>query len=170
MEDSQYLTFHLSDGEYAIGILQVKEIIPYGTVTKVPQMPGFVRGVFNLRGSVVPVLDLALIFSLGTSLITERTCIVVVEVNLDGEPTVIGIVADSVSQVIDLPASEILAAPVFGTRVSIDFLRGMAKKGGKFILILDINKAVSTKLLDWPHSRKSSECARGSGDDPKEII
>jgi purine-binding chemotaxis protein CheW len=146
-EDTQYLTFHLASEEYAVGILRVKEIIPYGTLTKVPQTPPSIRGVINLRGSVVPVVDLVFKFGLAASPVTDRTCIVIVEVSLDGEPTVMGIVADSVSQVIDLGAEDILAAPSFGTHVSMDFLRGMGNAGNKFVLILDIDKALSATTL-----------------------
>ncbi len=146
-EDTQYLTFHLAGEEYAIGILRVKEIIPYGTLTKVPQTPPSIHGVINLRGSVVPVVDLAFKFGLVASPVTDRTCIVIVEVSLEGEPTVMGVVADSVSQVIDLRTENVLAAPPFGTHVSMDFLRGMGQAGNKFVLILDIDKLLSATAL-----------------------
>jgi purine-binding chemotaxis protein CheW len=142
-EETQYLTFRLAGEEYAVGILRVKEIIPYGTLTKVPQTPPAVRGVINLRGSVVSVVDLAVKFGLPASVVTDRTCIVIVELSLDGEPTVMGILADSVSQVIELFSDDILPAPPFGTRVRMDFLKGMGKAGSKFVLILDIDKVLS---------------------------
>ena len=143
MDQTQYLTFHLAGEEYAVGILQVKEIIAYGTLTTVPQTPPSIRGVINLRGSVVPVVDLALKFGLSASAVTNRTCIVIVEVNLDGEPTVMGIVADSVSQVVDLAADDILPAPSFGTQVRMNFLHGMGKAGARFVLVLNIDKVLS---------------------------
>jgi purine-binding chemotaxis protein CheW len=147
-EETQYLTFHLASEEYAIGILRVKEIIPYGALTKVPQTPPAIRGVINLRGSVVPVVDLALKFGLAASSVTTRTCIVIVEVKLDGEQTTMGIMADSVSQVIAFSTDDILPAPPFGTRVSMNFLIGMGKAGSKFVLILDIDKVLSAAELD----------------------
>ncbi len=147
VEQTQYLTFHLAGEEYAVGILGVKEIIEYGTITKVPQTPPSIRGVINLRGSVVPVVDLALKFGLSPSPVTERTCIVIVEADLEGERTVMGIIADAVSQVIELMPQDIQAPPAFGTRVRVDFLRGMGKAGKKFVLLLDIDKVLSTAEL-----------------------
>lgn len=143
-QQTQHLTFHLAGEEYAVGILKVKEIIEYGTLTVVPQTPPSVRGVINLRGNVVPVIDLAIKFGMAQSPITNRTCIVIVEVTLDGEQAVMGVIADSVSQVIDLPPSEILPPPAFGTRIKADFLHGMAKTDKKFFLILDIDKVLAT--------------------------
>jgi purine-binding chemotaxis protein CheW len=147
MDQTQYLTFHLAGEEYAVGILQVKEIIVYGILTTVPQTPPSIRGVINLRGSVVPVVDLAVKFGLSAAAVTNRTCIVIVEVNLDGEPTVMGIVADSVSQVVDLAADDILPAPSFGTQVRMNFLHGMGKAGARFVLILNIDKVLSSTEL-----------------------
>jgi len=144
-EQTQYLTFQLAGEEYAIGILQVKEIIAYGTLTKVPQTPRSIRGVINLRGNVVPVVDLALKFGVPPSPITDRSCVIIVETNTEGEKIVIGIVADSVSQVIDLPAQEILPAPAFGNHIRLDFLRGMGKAGPKFVLVLDIDEVLSAE-------------------------
>jgi purine-binding chemotaxis protein CheW len=146
-EQIQYLTFHLGGEEYAIGILRVKEIIEYGTLTVVPQTPPSIRGVINLRGNVVPVVDLALKFGIPQSPITNRTCIIIVEVELRGEQSVIGIIADSVSQVIELAPSEILPPPSFGTRVSVDFLHGMGRADKKFSLILNIDKVLSIDEL-----------------------
>ena len=142
-DQNQYLTFNLAGEEYAVGILKVKEIIEYGTLTRVPQTPPAVRGVINLRGNVVPVIDLAIKFGMPRSPLTNRTCIVIVEVELDGEQSVIGVIADSVSQVIDLPSNDVLAPPAFGTRIKVDFLIGMGKSGNKFVLILDIEKVLS---------------------------
>jgi purine-binding chemotaxis protein CheW len=143
VNQAQYLTFQLAGEAYAVGILHVKEIIPYGALTVVPQTPPFIRGVINLRGSVVPVVDLALKFGLGASPVTHRTCIVIVEVSLDGERTVMGIIADSVSQVVELSADDILPPPPFGTKVKMNFLQGMGKAGARFLLILDLDRALS---------------------------
>lgn len=139
----EYLTFLLAEEEYAIGILQVREIIAYDTVTKVPQTPPSIRGVINLRGSVVPVVDLAIKFGLPETAVTKSTCIVIVEVRLEGEPTVMGVMADAVSQVIELKSEDVEAPPTFGTRVRVDFLRGMGRAGKKFVLILDIDRVLS---------------------------
>jgi purine-binding chemotaxis protein CheW len=143
MDRNQYLTFQLAGEEYAVGILRVKEIIVYGPLTRVPQAPPALRGVINLRGSVVPVIDLAVKFGLPASPLTNRTCIVILEVDLDGEPTVIGIVTDAVDQVIELLDDDILPVPAFGTQARMDFLRGMGKAGAKFVLILEIEKVLT---------------------------
>ncbi len=140
---AQYLTFHLAREEYAIGVLRVKEIIEYGTVTRVPATPPWIRGVINLRGSVVPVVDLAVKFGLPASEVTRRTCIVIVEVHLEEELTVMGIVADSVSQVMDLKPEDVEAAPSFGTRVRVEYLLGLGRAGKSFVLLLDIDRVLS---------------------------
>ena len=144
---TQYLTFHLAGEEYAVGILQIREIITYGTLTKVPHTPPSIRGVINLRGNVVPVVDLGRKFGLTASPVTDRTCIVIVEANINENRTVMGVIADSVSQVVNMSESDILPAPAFGTRVRIDFLRGMGKSGDKFVLVLDIDKVLSADDL-----------------------
>jgi purine-binding chemotaxis protein CheW len=134
----QYLSFLVAGEEYAIPVLEVKEIIQYSPVTRVPSMPASIRGVANLRGKVVPVVDLAVRFGLPESTITKWSCIVMVEALLDGEPSVVGLLADSVSQVLDLPAEAIEPPPSFGTRVRVEFLQGVGKAGGKFVLLLDL--------------------------------
>ena len=147
IDETQYLGFYIAGEEYAIGILGVKEILEYDTITKVPGTPPSIRGVINLRGSVVPVVDLALKFGLPESQVTKRTCIVVVELDLNGERTVMGVMADAVSQVIELGPKDIEPPPAFGTRVHMDYLRGMGKAGKKFILILDIERVLSADEL-----------------------
>src|SRR5260221_3021106 len=146
-EQTQYLGFVVADEEYAIGILRVREILEYDTITKVPTTPPSIRGVINLRGRVVPVVHLAVKLGLPESQVTKRTCIVVVEVDLEGERTVMGVLADAVSQVIDLPASEVEPPPSFGTRVRVDCLLGMGRAGKKFVLLLDIDKVLSAEEL-----------------------
>ena len=143
-EQSQYLGFHIAGEEYAIGILRVREILEYDTVTKVPTTPPSIRGVINLRGSVVPVVDLAVKLGLPESVVTKRSCVVVVEIVLEGERTVMGLLADAVSQVIDLPESEIEPPPPFGTRIRVECLLGMGRAGKKFVLLLDIDRLLST--------------------------
>jgi len=156
LEQTQYLTFQLAGEEYAIGILQVKEIIAYGTLTKVPQTPCSIRGVINLRGNVVAVVDLAVKFGLPPSLVTDRSCVIIVETNPAGAKIVMGIVADAVNQVIDMPAQEILPAPAFGTHIRLDFLRGMGKAGQKFVLILDIDKVLAAEDINLTGGLKNS--------------
>ena len=130
-----------------------KEIIEYDTITEVPKTPEWVRGVINLRGSVVPVIDLAVKFRQAPSVAGKLTCIVITEVECEGEATVMGVMADSVRQVIDLKPEEIEEPPTFGTRVKVDYLIGMARAGKKFCLILDTEKVLSTdELLELPDS------------------
>jgi purine-binding chemotaxis protein CheW len=135
----QYLTFFLADEQYAVGVLCVKEIIEYGIVTKVPTTPQYIRGVINLRGSVVPVVDLAVKFGLPAVSVSRRTCIVIMEATLAGERVVMGVVADAVSQVIQFSPQDIEPAPAFGTSVRLEYLEGMAKLGTKFVLILNMD-------------------------------
>jgi purine-binding chemotaxis protein CheW len=144
----QHLTFFLADEEYAINIQRVKEIIEYTVVTKVPKVPEWIRGVINLRGNVVPVVDLTVRFGLEESPVTKTTCIVIVEVEQDSERTVMGVIADAVNQVIDLGPEDIEEPPAFGTRVRLEYLFGMGKLGKKFALILNIDSVLSnTELL-----------------------
>jgi len=143
----QYLGFFIADEEYAVGILHVKEILQFEVITRVPGMPPTIRGVTNVRGSVVPVIDLAVRFSLPETAMTNRTCIVIVEVDLDGQRTLMGLMADSVSQVMDLGPDDIQPPPAFGTRVHMDYLLGMGRSGKKFILILDIDRILSVDEL-----------------------
>jgi len=139
----QYLTFFVGGEEYAVNILKVKEIIEYDTVTTVPNTASWIRGVTNLRGNVVPVIDLAVKFGLPASQVSKVTCIVITEVCYDGENLTMGVMADSVSQVLDFQKDDIEAPPPFGTRLKIEFLLGMGKMGKKFCLILDIDKVLS---------------------------
>lgn len=145
----QYLTFLIAGEEYAVNLLKVKEIIEYDTVTKVPKTPEWVRGVINLRGNVVPVVDLAVKFSQPASVIGKLSCIVIAEVECESESTTMGIMADAVQQVVDLKREDIEPPPTFGTRVKVDYLLGMARSGKKFCLLLDTEKVLSTEeLLD----------------------
>lgn len=147
MEQTQFLTFLLADEVYAVSILRVKEIIEYGTVTRVPNMPPSIRGVINLRGAVVPVVDLVLRFKLGESRVTKRTCVIIAEFESEGEPVVMGLLADAVNEVVDLPPAEIAPPPSFGTAVRVDFLKGLGKAGKKFVLILDLDRVLSREEL-----------------------
>lgn len=139
----QYLTFMLSGEVFAIGILSIKEIIEYGNLTEVPRMPGFIRGVINLRGAVVPVIDLGVRFGKSSSNVSRRTCIVIIEVQHEGEQQVVGVMVDAVNEVLDIPAGEIEPAPSFGARIRADFIQGMGKVDGKFVIILDVDHVLS---------------------------
>ena len=153
----QYLTFMIGGEEYAVSLLKVKEIIEYDTVTQVPKTPEWIRGVINLRGSVVPVIDLAVKFRQASSVVGKLTCIVITEVQCGDEAAVMGIMADSVRQVIDLRPRDIEESPAFGTRVKVDYLLGMARSGKKFCLLLDTEKVLSTdELLELPDSVEPS--------------
>ncbi|GMV56004.1 MAG: chemotaxis protein CheW [Betaproteobacteria bacterium] len=142
-EQRQYLTFVLGGEMFAIGILCVKEIIEYGQLTVVPMMPESVRGVINLRGAVVPVVDLACRFGRRPAELTRRTCIVIVEVDNDGERQDIGVIVDAVSEVLEILAAQIEPAPAFGARLRTDFIHGMGKVEGKFVIILDVSAALA---------------------------
>jgi purine-binding chemotaxis protein CheW len=144
---SQYLSFVLCGEEYAVNILRVKEIIEFDALTRVPAMPASVRGVINLRGRVVPVVDLAARFGLNESQITRRSCIVMVELVDNDESVVMGIIAAAVIQVLDLAEGEIEPPPSFGTAISTKFIRGMAETGKKFVIILDVDRALDVAEL-----------------------
>jgi purine-binding chemotaxis protein CheW len=147
----QYLTFMIGGEEYAVSLLKVKEIIEYDTVTHVPKTPEWIRGVINLRGSVVPVIDLAVKFRQAASVAGKLTCIVITEVQSGEEAAVMGIMADAVRQVIDLRPQDIEEPPTFGTHVNVDYLLGMARSGKKFCLLLNTEKVLSTdELLELP--------------------
>ncbi|HEX5337306.1 MAG TPA: chemotaxis protein CheW [Gallionella sp.] len=142
-QQRQYLTFMLGGEVFAIGILSIKEIIEYGQLTQVPRMPSFIRGVINLRGAVVPVIDLGSRFGKQPSGVSRRTCIVIIEIEHDGEQQVVGVMVDAVNEVLDISQSEIEPAPSFGAKIRADFIRGMGKVDGKFVIILDVDHVLS---------------------------
>lgn len=147
-EHLQYLTFVLQGETFAISILHIKEIMEYGHLTTVPMMPDFISGVINLRGSVVPVVDLSARFGGKKTDITKRTCIVIIEVPLEeNERQIIGVIVDAVNEVLEIPASEIEPSPAFGTRIRADFIEGMGKINGRFVIILNVAKVLSTSDL-----------------------
>lgn len=146
-EEDQFLTFTLAKEMFAIGILNIKEILEYGQVTAVPMMPEFIRGVINLRGAVVPVVDLRARFGRTQSDITKRTCIVIIEVTAEGARQDIGVVVDTVSEVLEIPAGEIEPPPAFGAKIRADFIAGMGKVNGNFVIILDVDKVLSVDEL-----------------------
>ena len=146
-ETTQYLTFKLGDEIFSLDVAKVREILDLTTITKVPRTPDFMRGVINLRGSVVPVIDMRLKFGMSCTEKTVNTCIVVVEVVLDGEIIIMGALADSVQEVIDLEPDQIEPAPKIGTKLRTDFIRGMGKHDSRFIMILDIDRVFSSDEL-----------------------
>ncbi len=142
-KEGKYLTFTLAEEEYGIGILKVKEIIGMITITSVPQTPEHVKGVINLRGKVIPVIDLRLKFGLPAMDYTERTCIIVIEITKDNGHILLGILVDSVSEVLNIKGGDIEDTPNFGTRLNTDYILGMAKAGGKIKILLDIDKVMN---------------------------
>ena len=146
--EGKYLTFTLAGEEYGISILKVKEIIGMMTITMVPQTPGYVKGVINLRGKVIPVVDLRLKFDMASMAYTERTCIIVVEIGRNSDRILIGIVVDSVSEVLNIKAGDIEETPNFGSRLETDYILGMAKAAGGIKILLDIDRVLHTEELE----------------------
>jgi purine-binding chemotaxis protein CheW len=146
-EHRQYLTFVLGGEMFAIGILAIKEIIEYGEVTSVPMMPRFVRGVINLRGAVVPVMDLSARFGRSETKLSKRTCIVIVEVESASGANAgrqdMGVMVDAVNAVLEIADAQIEPAPVLGAKLRTEFIRGMGKVDGKFVILLDVNRVLS---------------------------
>ena len=142
-ERSQYLSFSLAGVDYAVGILGVREILQFDGTTRVPSVPSYVRGVINLRGAVVPVVDLAVKLGLAETAVTKRTCVVIVETSLGGERAIMGIVADTVSEVLDLAPADVEPAPAFGADVRVEYLVGMAKVGKGFVLLIDLDEVLT---------------------------
>jgi len=147
IETTQYLTFKLEDEVFALDISKVREVLDFTTITKVPRTPEFMRGVINLRGSVVPVVDMRLKIGMTKTEKTVNTCIIIVEISLDGDTTILGALADSVQEVLDLEPGQIEPAPKIGTRLRTEFIRGMGKRDEHFIIILDIDKVFSADEL-----------------------
>jgi purine-binding chemotaxis protein CheW len=141
--EGKYLTFALSKEEYGIGILKVREIIGVMPITPVPRTPSYVKGVINLRGKVIPVLDLRLKFGMEEVPYTERTCIIVVEIaNAGGSTLLMGVIVDAVSDVLNIKETDMEAAPAFGAKLDTDYILGMAKMGGGVKILLDIDKVL----------------------------
>ncbi len=146
--EGKYLSFSMAREEYGIGILTIKEIIGMMRITPVPQTPDYVKGVINLRGKVIPVIDLRLRFGMNSSVYTERTCIIIVETEHASRTLQIGIVVDSVSEVMNIRGSDIEETPGFGTILNTDYILGMAKTAGSVKILLDIEKALSSDDLN----------------------
>lgn len=144
---SQYLIFSLAGESFAVGTLRVREIIEYGNITGVPMMPPYIRGVINLRGAVVPVIDLNARFGRARTEISRRTCIVILEVQSDEDTHVLGIVVDTVSAVRQIDAAQIEPSPSFGSGIRADFIEGMAKVNGQFVILMDLGRVLSLEEI-----------------------
>lgn len=170
-ETKTYLTFTLDEEDFAVDVSNVKEVLDFTNVTKVPRTPDFMKGVINLRGSVVPVVDMRIKFGLEEAEATVDTCIIVMEVYMEGEATVIGALADSVQEVFELDPNSIEPPPRIGTRLETEFISGMGKYNDDFIIILDINEVFSADELivfkdavDSPSAKESQPVKVGEAD------
>jgi len=157
---AQYLTFRLGEEVFALDIAQVREVLDYTAITRVPRMPEFMRGVINLRGSVVPVVDLRLKFGMAATERTLNTCIIIAEVAIGGERTLLGALADSVQEVIDLDPGQIEPPPRLGTSIHTEFIRGMGKREEHFVIILDVDRVFSNEELSL---------VQGAGETPPDV-
>ncbi len=146
-QTSQYLSFILDQETYAMDITQVREVLDFTRITRVPRMPDFIKGVINLRGGVVPVVDLRLKFGMPPAEKTVDTCIIIIEINVEETQTLLGIMADSVQEVMSMEPDQIEPAPKIGTRLKTEFIKGMGKKDDEFIIILDNDKVFSADEL-----------------------
>jgi len=157
----QYLTFSLGGEVFALGILNVKEIIEFGNVTEIPMMPAFIRGVINLRGAVVPVIDLSARFGGAASTVSRRTCIIIVELDDGDERQDLGVIVDAVNEVLEIPRAEIEPPPTFGAKIRADFIQGMGKVEGRFVIILNVDRVLSTEEI----TMLASMSGNGTGND-----
>ena len=154
---AQFLTFGLGDDVFAIDVIKAREVLDFSGVTRVPQTPEYMLGVINLRGSVVPVIDMRLKFGMAEREKTRDSCIIVVEVNVDDEPVTVGALADSVQEVMDMQAGQIEPPPRIGTKLNTEFIRGMGNLGEKFVIILDIDRVFSADELEFAKSVSEEE-------------
>jgi purine-binding chemotaxis protein CheW len=158
-ETIQCLTFKLGEEVFAVDVAKVREILDFTTVTKVPQTPDFMRGVINLRGSVVPVVDMRLKFGMSATEKTVNTCIIVMEIVIDQETAIVGALADSVQEVLELEPEQIEAAPRIGTKLNTEFLVGMGKHNETFIMILNIDKIFTFEDMESMQGGAGQEAA-----------
>ena len=152
-ETRQYLSFKLDEEEFALDISKVREVLDFTKITKVPQTPDFMKGVINLRGAVVPVVDLNRKFGIKDTEKTVNTRIIIGEISIEGDETVLGVLADSVHEVMELEPETIEPAPKIGTRLNTDFIKGMGKRDDEFIMILDIDKVFSAEELSFVNQK-----------------
>lgn len=162
---NQYLTFMVADEVYGVEVSKVREVLEVIDITRVPRMPDFMRGVINLRGGVVPVIDLGLKFGMDPIVNTVNTCIIVLEVEVSGEEVVVGALADSVREVIELNIGSIEPAPKIGTSLDTEFINGIGKRDEEFIIILDIDRIFSVSELAAVQGSKRQEIEEESGED-----
>lgn len=148
MQEIQYLTFKLGEELFGIGILHIKEIIEFESVTHVPMMPEFIPGVINLRGNVVPVLDLNMRFYKKKSAINRKTCIVIVELTIADEKMDLGLLVDAVNEVVDIPPNQVESAPSFGAKIKLDFVQGLGKIEEGFVILLNINQVLNIEEIN----------------------
>jgi len=158
-EARQYLTFKMAEEIFALDVGKVREILDYTTITKVPQTPDYMKGVINLRGSVVPVVDMRLKFNMPPEERTVDTCIIVVEITIDQEQTVLGALVDSVQEVFELEPSQVEPPPRIGTTLKTEFILGMGKREEHFVIILDIDKAFSLEEINSVNALKGDAAA-----------
>ena len=158
-DQAQYLTFMLGSEVFAIGILAIKEIIEYHELTTVPMMPDCIRGVINLRGAVVPVMDLSLRFGRPSQDVTKRTCIVIIEREGEGQREDLGVVVDAVNAVLDIPAGDIEPAPAFGARIRSEYIQGLGKVNGKFVILLDVERVLAVDEVSALREAQNEERA-----------
>jgi purine-binding chemotaxis protein CheW len=144
-DTKQYLTFQLGEEVFAVDVSHVREILEFTTLTKVPRTPDYMRGVINLRGSVVPVLDMRLKFGLSRTERKVDTCIIVVEAFFEDESAIIGALVDSVQEVLELEPDQVEPAPRIGTQLKTEFIKGMGKRDDRFMIVLDLDKVFSSK-------------------------
>ncbi|MBI5440748.1 MAG: purine-binding chemotaxis protein CheW [Deltaproteobacteria bacterium] len=161
-ESSQYLTFTLDEELFALEIAKVREVLEFTTVTKVPRTPEFMRGVINLRGNVVPVVDLRLKFGMSRTEKCISTCVIIVEVEIDGESTILGALADSVQEVLELEPQQIDPPPRIGTRLDTTFIKGMGKRDDRFIILLNVDRVFTAEELELVQEAGELSSARPS--------
>ena len=159
METSQYLTCKLGQEIYALDISKVREVLDFTAATKVPRTPDFMRGVINLRGSVVPVVDLKLKLGMPMTEKAINTCIIISEITADGETAIIGALADSVQEVLDLESGHISPPPKFGLGVNTEFMKGIGRRNDQFIIIIDLDKVFSSRELAIVQETQSADVA-----------
>jgi len=155
---TQYLTFLLDDETFALEISRVREVLDYTIITRVPRMPEFMQGVINLRGGVVPVVDLRIKFGMPAANVSVNTCIIIVEAAVNAEPVVLGLLADSVQEVIELDKESVSPAPRIGTKLDTGFIKGMGRQNDRFLIILDIDRVFSHDELGM-----AQEISEGAG-------
>jgi chemotaxis signal transduction protein len=165
----QYLSFTVAGTAYGIPVLSVKEILQHEEPTRVPGSPPSIRGVINVRGQVVPVVDLALKFGHTETVATKRTCILVVESGIGGERLVLGVLADAVNEVLDLPSADVEETPSFGTDVRVEYLTGVGKVGRDFVLLLDLDRVLSASEAEVAASSVRGADAAGAGEAPDAV-